>query len=268
MHDATIAGSERSGHDTSGGIAIAISSRIEIIEAGYRQSPWSVDAPELWCCKMVFLAHFRCYRAHTVEGTDGAERDAGRRCARRAERMRSPGPAQCLAGIGTTLSRQRTGCVEPDLNIGACYRGFREMAARSTPNSWRNWAIQLEPSRTGTLTGCEIYTMDADCPAPSLATCKRRYVRSTATFVDRVHRRQNLRLCSGHRMIPKRVPSGAITQMPPGPVQYTRPTLSTFKPSGMPGSEPSFRSAKMLRPIMLPLGSSLIAWMYCDERVF
>src|SRR5580692_7654401 len=34
-----------------------------------------------------------------------------------------------------------------------------------------------------------IYTMDADCPAPSLATCKRKCVRSTATFVDQVHRR-------------------------------------------------------------------------------
>ena len=36
----------------------------------------------------------------------------------------------------------------------------------------------------------------------------------------------------------------------------------------MPGSLPSLRSAKMLRPTMLPSASSRIAWMYCQERVF
>src|SRR6516164_3376632 len=43
--------------------------------------------------------------------------------------------------------------------------------------------------------------------------------------------------------------------------------LSPFKPSGMPGSVPSFRSAKMLRPTILPAASSLIAWMYWEDRV-
>jgi hypothetical protein len=37
MHEATIDGSERIGHNTSGGIEIAISSRIEIMVSGYRQ---------------------------------------------------------------------------------------------------------------------------------------------------------------------------------------------------------------------------------------
>jgi hypothetical protein len=37
MHEATVAGSERIGHSTSGGIAIAICSRIEIMASGYRQ---------------------------------------------------------------------------------------------------------------------------------------------------------------------------------------------------------------------------------------
>jgi len=46
MHEATIAGSERIGHNTSGGIEIATSSRIEIMVSGYRQSPASVDASE------------------------------------------------------------------------------------------------------------------------------------------------------------------------------------------------------------------------------
>jgi len=44
--------------------------------------------------------------------------------------------------------------------------------------------------------------------------------------------------------------------------------LSTFKPSGMPGSVPWFRSAKMLRSTMLQAASRLFAWMYCKERVF
>src|SRR5262249_57590047 len=44
--------------------------------------------------------------------------------------------------------------------------------------------------------------------------------------------------------------------------------LATLRPSGMPGSLPSLRSAKMLRPTMLPAASSRIAWMYCEERVF
>ena len=41
MHEATIAGSERIGHYTSGGIAIGTSSRIEIIVSGYQHDwPW------------------------------------------------------------------------------------------------------------------------------------------------------------------------------------------------------------------------------------
>src|SRR5438270_14041624 len=41
MHEATTAGSERIGHNTSGGIAIGTSSRIEIIVAGYQHDwPW------------------------------------------------------------------------------------------------------------------------------------------------------------------------------------------------------------------------------------
>ena len=46
MHEATIDGSERIGHNTSGGIEIAISSRIEIMVSGYRQSLAFVDALE------------------------------------------------------------------------------------------------------------------------------------------------------------------------------------------------------------------------------
>jgi len=100
------------------------------------------------------------------------------------------------------------------------------------------------------------------------AACKPTYVRSKTVSAGPARRKQNFTACSGHPMMPTRSPSGAITQMPPGPVQYTRPMLSTFKPSGMPGSAPSFISAKMLRPTMLPAASSLIPWMYCDERVF
>src|SRR5215472_5496458 len=44
--------------------------------------------------------------------------------------------------------------------------------------------------------------------------------------------------------------------------------LSTLRPSGMPGSLPWLRSAKMRRPTMWPSASSRIAWMYCEERVF
>jgi hypothetical protein len=41
MHEATIAGSERIGHSTSGGIAIGTSSRIEIMASGYQHDwPW------------------------------------------------------------------------------------------------------------------------------------------------------------------------------------------------------------------------------------
>jgi hypothetical protein len=109
--------------------------------------------------------------------------------------------------------------------------------------------------------------MDADCPAASLVTCKRTYGRNTATFVDQIHRRQNLRLAPATDNT-QAFAVGRHDPNAPHPVQYTRPMLSTFKPSGMPGSESSFRSAKMLRPTMLPPASSLIAWMYCDERVF
>ena len=35
----------------------------------------------------------------------------------------------------------------------------------------------------------------------------------------------------------------------------------------MPGSTPSFMSAKMLRPTMWPAASSSMAWMYMEERV-
>ena len=47
MHEATIWGSDRIGHNTSGGIEIAISSRIEIMISGYRESRVSVDALDL-----------------------------------------------------------------------------------------------------------------------------------------------------------------------------------------------------------------------------
>ena len=47
MHEATIAGSERIGHNTSGGIPIGTSSRIEIMAFSYRRSLASVDAPKL-----------------------------------------------------------------------------------------------------------------------------------------------------------------------------------------------------------------------------
>ena len=53
----------------------------------------------------------------------------------------------------------------------------------------------------------------------------------------------------------------------PGPVQYTRPWLSTSSPSGMPGSSPSFMSAKMRRFVIFPAASILSAWMYFEERV-
>jgi hypothetical protein len=42
-HEATTAGSDRNGHTASGGAAIGISSRIEIIGEGYRQSLDFVD---------------------------------------------------------------------------------------------------------------------------------------------------------------------------------------------------------------------------------
>ena len=41
---------------------------------------------------------------------------------------------------------------------------------------------------------------------------------------------------SGTRMIPRCSPSGANTHTPPEPVQYTRPSASTFMPSGTPSS--------------------------------
>ena len=41
---------------------------------------------------------------------------------------------------------------------------------------------------------------------------------------------------SGTRMMPKCSPSGANTHTPPEPVQYTRPSASTFIPSGTPSS--------------------------------
>jgi hypothetical protein len=45
MHEATIAGSASIGHNSSGGVAIVICSRIEIMRARYRESSVSVDAP-------------------------------------------------------------------------------------------------------------------------------------------------------------------------------------------------------------------------------
>jgi len=44
MHEATTAGSDSNGHTASGGDAIVISSRIEIMSGGYRQSLEFVDA--------------------------------------------------------------------------------------------------------------------------------------------------------------------------------------------------------------------------------
>ena len=43
MHEATTAGSDSNGHTASGGEAIVICSRIEIIVEGYRQSLQFVD---------------------------------------------------------------------------------------------------------------------------------------------------------------------------------------------------------------------------------
>ena len=44
MHEATAAGFDSNGHTASGGDAIVISSRIEIMAGGYRQSLEFVDA--------------------------------------------------------------------------------------------------------------------------------------------------------------------------------------------------------------------------------
>jgi hypothetical protein len=44
MHEATTAGSDSNGHTASGGDAIVISSRIEIMSGGYRHSLEFVDA--------------------------------------------------------------------------------------------------------------------------------------------------------------------------------------------------------------------------------
>ena len=43
MHEATTAGSDNIGHTASGGAAMVISSRIEIIGQGYRYPPELVD---------------------------------------------------------------------------------------------------------------------------------------------------------------------------------------------------------------------------------
>src|SRR5919201_1389741 len=72
---------------------------------------------------------------------------------------------------------------------------------------------------------------------------------------------------SGVRMIPRRVPSGAKTQVPPGPVQYTRPSTSTFMPSGTPSVSSDDISAKIRRRTTAPAASSSNAWMYCVQRV-
>jgi hypothetical protein len=57
-------------------------------------------------------------------------------------------------------------------------------------------------------------------------------------------------------MMPSRVPSGAKTQVPPGPVQKTRPSTSTFMPSGTPSVSSDDMSAKMRRRASLPSASS------------
>ena len=67
--------------------------------------------------------------------------------------------------------------------------------------------------------------------------------------------------------MPSRVPSGANTQVPPGPVQSTRPAVSTFIPSGTPSVSSDDMSAKMRRRTRPPAESSSSAWMYCVQRV-
>jgi hypothetical protein len=80
MHEATIAGSERIGHPTLGGIAIRISSRIEIKALGYRQRLAYVDASPLWVHRSRTQwtvadpksgVHFRS-RPGTIPGVAGA----------------------------------------------------------------------------------------------------------------------------------------------------------------------------------------------------
>ena len=60
-----------------------------------------------------------------------------------------------------------------------------------------------------------------------------------------------LRGTSGTLMTPRRLPAGSTTQMPPDPVQKTRPSMSTFIPSGTPGSAEDI-SANTLLLLILP----------------
>ena len=50
--------------------------------------------------------------------------------------------------------------------------------------------------------------------------------------------------CSGGLMVPRCLPSGEKTQIPPGPVPQTLPCESTFMPSGTPSSFSAVTSAK------------------------
>jgi hypothetical protein len=87
---------------------------------------------------------------------------------------------------------------------------------------------------------------------------QRLQIRSAEGEVDRLLRpSDNADLPAVRRHDPDAARAGAINP----------PVLSTFNPSGTPGSEPSFKSAKMLRPTMLAASSSRIARMCCEERV-
>ncbi len=60
---------------------------------------------------------------------------------------------------------------------------------------------------------------------------------------------------------------GANTQVPPGPVQKTRPAASTFMPSGTPIFSSDDMSAKIRRRTTVPALSNSSAWMYAANRV-
>src|SRR5262245_23321943 len=71
MHEATIAGSESTGHKISGRVAIGTSSRIEIIEVDYRQSLACVGASSFGLAINTLLEHPGRTEDISVEATDG-----------------------------------------------------------------------------------------------------------------------------------------------------------------------------------------------------
>src|SRR5215469_17927275 len=61
----------------------------------------------------------------------------------------------------------------------------------------------------------------------------------TNTVVRSSPPKQKFVMClSPARMVPRCWPDGSMIQIPPGPVHHTLPSLSTFIPSGAPGSFP------------------------------